>query len=99
MNTSIFLFSGGDNLSVTLLLILATYFVSPSKRSEIYFGKLFGLIISIYPVINLFYYLKLIPPLPLALDDGLVAHQIRKENNPYVVTHEKDEPYIFLKGP
>lgn len=97
INTTIFLFSGGISFSVTLLLILATFFVSPSTRAEIHLGKLIGLIIGIYAMINLFYFFRLIPPVPLALDEGIVAYQIRRENNDYVVTYEREEPYIFWR--
>ncbi|WP_316928443.1 DUF2914 domain-containing protein [Gillisia sp. CAL575] len=56
-----------------------------------------GIILSIYITINVFYYFNLIPPVPLALDTGLVAHDVRKTNNEYIVTYEKDQWYVFWR--
>lgn len=97
MNTNIFIFSGLVSLAVTLLLIIVIYIISPSTRAEIRIGKIIGIIFIIYATINLFYFLKLIPPVPLALDSGIAAHNIKVENNNYVVTYETDEWYVFWR--
>ncbi len=97
MGTRIFLISGLISLGSTLVLIMITYVVSPSTRAELHLGKLLGIIISIYALINVFYFLHLIPPVPLALDEGIVAHHVTIENNSYVVTYEKEEDYILWR--
>lgn len=97
MNTRIFIFSGLVSLAVTLSLIILVYTVSPSTRAELRIGKITGIIILMYSVINLFYYFKLIPPVPLALENGLVAHNIKVENNKYIVSYETDEWFIFWR--
>ncbi|TRZ46227.1 DUF2914 domain-containing protein [Robertkochia solimangrovi] len=97
MNATIFLISGAVSLLCTMVLILCVYGMSPSTRAEIHLGKLLGLVISIYLVIFGFYHLKLIPPVPLALDTGLAAHNITVENGKYLVTYERDEPYVFWR--
>lgn len=97
MSTPIFLFSGLVSLASTLLLVIMTYFASPNTRTEIHLPKLIGTIVSIYAFINLFYFFNLIPPVPLALDEGIVAHNVSIENNKYVVSYEKDENYIFWR--
>ncbi|SMO61225.1 DUF2914 domain-containing protein [Gracilimonas mengyeensis] len=95
MNTFIFMVSGAISLGLTLALIIYIYNVSPSTRQEIHMGKMSGLILGIYLLINSFYYFNLIPPVPLALDVGLVAHNVEKntENNEYVVTYEQNPWY------
>jgi hypothetical protein len=55
------------------------------------------MILSIYIIINILYFLKLIPPVPLALDKGLVAYNIEKENGDYKVTYEIDHWYYFWR--
>jgi len=55
------------------------------------------MIISIYILINVLYFLKLIPPVPLALDKGLVAYDIKKNATTYKVTYEVDEWYLFWR--
>ncbi|NQU35683.1 MAG: DUF2914 domain-containing protein [Bacteroidetes bacterium] len=97
MNTYIFVFSGLLSLVCTLVLITIIYRVSPSTRAEVHIWKLIGIVLSIYSLINIFYFFNLIPPVPLALDSGIVAHNIKLENNNYVVTYETDEWYVFWR--
>ena len=97
MGTSIFLFSGLISLGSTLALILTTYFSSPSTRLEIHLPKLIGIIIGLYGFINVLYFFNLIPPVPLALEEGVVAHKIRIENYKYVVSYEKEENFVFWR--
>jgi len=97
MNTFIFIISGLVSLWSSLALIRFIYKSSPSTRAEISLKKLMGIIFSIYITINVFYYFNLIPPVPLALDTGLVAHDVQKINNEYIVTYEKDEWFVFWR--
>lgn len=98
MNTNIFIFSGLVSLVLTLVLITIIYRVSPSTRAEIRLGKLIGIVLSIYAIIHVFYFFKLIPPVPLALSNGIVAHNIQLENGNYIVTYETDEWYVFWRS-
>lgn len=97
MNTYVFIFSGLVSLVFTLLLIIVIYNKSPSTRAEIRIGKIIGIVFIMYATINLFYFFKLIPPVPLALESGIVAHNVKVENNNYVVTYETDEWYVFWR--
>ncbi|MEJ1223103.1 DUF2914 domain-containing protein [Sediminicola sp. 1XM1-17] len=97
MNTRIFIISGLVSLGCTLALIIFIYGASPSTRAEIRIVKLVGVILSIYLLINAFYFLRLIPPVPLAMDAGVVAHDIKLRNNKYIVSYETDEWYVFWR--
>lgn len=97
MNTTIFLLSGVISLANTFLLVVYIYSVSPSTRAEIKKGKLFGIILIIYLMINLGYYFNLIPPVPLALETGMLAHTVIKDNGNYIVSYETDEWYVFWR--
>jgi hypothetical protein len=97
MNTDIYLYSGLVSLISTLVLITIIYAISPSTRAEIGIAKIVGLILGIYILLNVFYLLRLIPPVPLALEKGIVAHHIRLEKNDYVVTYEEEDWYIFWR--
>ncbi len=97
MNMTIFLISGAISLGCTITLILSVYGSSPSTRSEVHLGKLLGLIICIYALINFFYFFRLIPPVPLALDAGIVAHDIRVKNGNYLVQYERDDSFVFWR--
>lgn len=96
-NPTIFLVSGLVSLTITLLFISWIYWKSPSTRAETHLLRLVGMIISIYLIINTFYYFKLIPPVPLALQTGIIAHDVQKIDGKYVVTYEADEWYIFWR--
>ncbi|MFX0556072.1 DUF2914 domain-containing protein [Maribacter sp. CXY002] len=98
MSTKIFLISGFVSLAITLSLIGFTYWKSRSTREEIQIWKLFGIIVLIYALINTFYFFRLIPPVPLAMDQGIVAHNITLENNKYVVSFETNEWYVFWRN-
>lgn len=97
MNTNVFIFSGLVSLVFTLVLIIVIYWISPSTRAEIRIGKIIGIIFILYTTINLFYFFNLIPPVPLGFESGIVAHNIKVENNNYVVTYETDEWYVFWR--
>lgn len=97
MNQFIFLLSGVISLGTTLWLILYIYKVSPSTREQVHKKKILALIIGIYLMINTFYFFNLIPPVPLAMDQGLVAHNIEKQNDEYTITYEKAPFYKFWR--
>ncbi|MFD2530718.1 MULTISPECIES: DUF2914 domain-containing protein [Polaribacter] len=97
MNTEIFIISGLISLVSTFLLIILVYKNSYSTRVAMVKWKMFGLIFSIYILINTFYYFRLIPPVPLALDKGVVAHNIQIQNGNYKVSYEIDNWYIFWR--
>lgn len=96
-NTNVFLFSGLTSLVFTLALIIIIYSRSPSTREEIRVWKIMGIVLSMYTSINLFYFFNLIPPVPLALESGIVAHNVKLENEKYVITYETDEWYVFWR--
>jgi len=98
MNTNVFIFSGLVSLILTLALIISLYYLSPSTRAEIRLIKIIGIVFSMYATINLFYFFNLIPPVPLALENAIVAHDIKQKNGKYFVTYETDEWYIFWRS-
>lgn len=95
MNTFLFVLSGVISLGTTLLLIGYIYKKSPSTRQEITGWKIGTLIIGIYLFINTCYYFNLIPPVPLSLQSGLVAYNIDKQDNTFLVEYEKAGFYSF----
>lgn len=97
MSTKIFLISGLLSLLITISLILIVYYKSPTTRKEVTLAKLLGIILAIYITINSFYILKLIPPVPLALQEGLVAHKIELKDNHYYITHERNDRGVFWR--
>lgn len=97
MSTFIFVISGILSLITTLTLIIFIYNSSPSTRVEISKRKVVGLIAGIYLMINTFYYFNLIPPVPLALDSGLVAYDIQRVNGDYLITYEQEVWYKFWR--
>lgn len=97
VNTQVFMVSGLISLALTLIFIVVLYWISPSTRVEIKLGKMTGLVLLIYASINAFYYFKLIPPVPLALQNGIAAHKVEVIKNDYQVTYETNEWYVFWR--
>ncbi|MDR8391826.1 DUF2914 domain-containing protein [Aliifodinibius sp. S!AR15-10] len=95
MNTFVFLVSGAVSVGTTLFLILYLYVRSPSTRKEIGGLKITGLIVGLYLLINFFYFFNLIPPVPLALENGIVAQHVQKDDNRFTVTYSPSEKYTF----
>lgn len=89
MNSSIFRLSGAISLACTLLLLLLIFRASPESRRPAHFIKLIILILMVYGGMYAFYHFKLIPPVPLALKTGMVAHDVQKTDDQYVVTYQK----------
>ena len=97
MNTYVFIASGLISLTVTLGLIFLIYRCSPSTRREISLFKTISIITIMFLTINCFYIFNMIPPVPLALDTGIVAHEIVKKNGDYHITYEKSKWYYFWR--
>ena len=97
MNSAIFYISGLLSLIFTLILVYLVYKSSQIARVEIVRYKMISLILSIYLLVNACYYFKLIPPVPLALDKGLIAYDIKVKNDTYLVTYEVDEWFYFWR--
>jgi len=98
MGFMIFIISGLISFGCTLALVLFIYRSSPSSRAEVGLGKLLSLIVAIYIGVSLFYAFKLIPPVPLAMEEGIVAHSVEISDNKYILTFEKDHWYIFWRS-
>lgn len=98
MSTFWFIISGLMSLASTLFLIGFIYDRSPSTRAEVKKMRLGGLILGIYVFINTCYYFNLIPPVPLSLQDGIVAYSVQKLEGNFKVSYEKAPVYLFWKS-
>lgn len=93
MNTFLFAVSGLISLGWTLFFIFYIYKISPSTRREITGWKIAILIFAIYSTINVFYYFNMIPPVPLSLQEGVIAYKIEKEDHEFRVSYEQTAFY------
>lgn len=97
MNTFLFIVSGLFSLGITLYFIKYIYKTSPSTREEITGWKITFLVLGIYTSINICYYFNLIPPVPLSLQNGVVAYNIEKQDDTFWVSYEQAAFYNFWK--
>ncbi|SOE19607.1 Protein of unknown function [Spirosomataceae bacterium TFI 002] len=97
VNPQVYVISGLISLLFTLSFIIFIYRISPSTRGEIGLGKMVALVLGIYATINVFYYFKLIPPVPLALQNGIIASNVEVIDNTYHVTYRSDDWYILWR--
>lgn len=98
ISTTIFIISGLVALGVTMLFIMFVYRKSPSTRHEVNLGKLSGIIITIYFLINVLYYFNMIPPVPLALETGIMAYNVEKTKDTYIVSYDPDKTYKIWRS-
>ncbi len=54
-------------------------------------------VLAVTAAVNLFYFLKILPPLPLALADAGIYHSVKKIGNAYQVV-EEPQPWTTLYG-
>ena len=98
MNTFRFVLSGFAGLAVTLYLVQRIYRKSPSTRKDISKNKLLSIIFGIYLFVNGCYYFNLIPPVPMSLQNGLVAYEVTKSGSTFQVTYEQSGFPRFWKS-
>lgn len=97
MNTLLFVISGIISLGSTLFVIGHIYWLSPSTRQEVTGWKIGTLIIAIYTFINVCYAYNLIPPVPLSLQSGMVAYNVEKQEQDFMVSYEPAAILNFWK--
>jgi hypothetical protein len=92
----IFLSSGFLSLITIALFIWLLFRCIPQRMRDV--RKMLALSIgSIYAVITLFYFLNIIPPIPLSIKTIVVAHSIERIPTGYRVYEEAKGPLSFLK--
>lgn len=91
----VFLLSGAMSLVVVSLLLFILYLASKNITKEI--GKVALYISGIFIAFNSFYFLNIIPPVPLSLQEIGIYHLVEKINNKeYRVIYEKPEWFSFF---
>lgn len=90
-----FILSGALSLLIVwgLVYLLSKFIPTRVNRSK---NPLMLSILSIYLVINFFYFLNIIPPIPLALKSADIYHSIERVGGDYRVLTESRPWYSFL---
>lgn len=92
----IFILSGALSLIVLgILIYLLTIFASQALFA--YKRTLAYIIIGIYVIFNVLYFLNFIPPIPLALKEAVVVHDLKFSNSSFVMSYEIPRWYHFFK--
>ncbi len=88
INNYTFIFSGLFSIALISLIVFFIYKLFPKRfflnRRQIFFN-----ISSIYVFFNLFYFLNIIPPIPLSLTGSELLHDLKRMNGAYEVKYEK----------
>jgi len=96
MNALVFVFSG----LLSLVFVSTTiYFIFKNSKSMSMndFRKTMALISGVFLVLNLFYFLNWIPPVPLSLKEGGIYHHVHRTGERYELRFEKGKWYQPLK--
>ncbi len=97
MNTFVFILSGIVSLGSTIALLIAIAQKNQHTLPKTGLQKLFIIVGSIYILVNVAYFTNIIPPVPLSLNTGIVAHQVERVGTTYKVTYERDKGYMFWR--
>ncbi|WP_457651482.1 DUF2914 domain-containing protein [Rhodocaloribacter sp.] len=86
LDYAMFLAAGG----VSLALLGAMITLLRARRALVGRQTVYalGLVVGLFGLMNLFYHRNWIPPVPLALRDGGVFHQVRREGTAFVLRYE-----------
>ncbi len=97
MNVYIFILSGLVSVAFITGILYFLYRKSATiARSQ--FKKLTIIISAIFVLLNVFYYLNWIPPVPLSLKHGGIYHHVSRSGNAYKLVQEKGRWYEIFKS-
>ncbi|MCK6543157.1 DUF2914 domain-containing protein [bacterium] len=91
-----FLIGGCISLVFTMMLIFAVALIARARYRKLLI-KSAGLMIVIYGVMNIFYFARWIPPVPLALRHAGIYHTMKKKDQRYELQYEKAEAWEFWR--
>jgi hypothetical protein len=87
-NLSVFIFLGSGVISLLVVFFFVTflsfYILQIKEKRKMIFVSVFGIFLAM----NTFYFLNLIPPIPLSIKTSGVYHDIKRVGNGYLVTRE-----------
>lgn len=96
INNYTFIFSGFFSLAIMTAVVYLLYRFFPKRfflnRKSIFFNTA-----VIYFIFNLFYFLNIIPPIPLSLKESELVHSLERVDGVYLVQYEKSSFFQFGK--
>jgi hypothetical protein len=98
LGTIPFLISGGVAIAIFWFYMDVLAWLGRERYRQVRLQVLAGTL-AIYAAINLFYFVKILPPLPLALADAGVYHAVKKNGSAYQVLQESQPWTTFLGVP
>lgn len=97
MNTIIFLFSGLLSLIFVAAIAWAIYRLAPGK-TFLQLKRIMATISALYILLNIFYFLEWIPPVPLSLKEAGIYHHVSRQGDVYTLRFEEGTWYNFWKS-
>lgn len=93
MNVWSFIASG---MAALLIIILYIFLIKKFIKFNIFKKSIYISVFTIFFVINIFYSLNIIPPVPLILRDVEVAQKIERVNNDYIIVDNNPDRKKYL---
>ncbi len=97
MNDWVFLAGGVLSLAIIVGMIFLLYYASALKSRE-QRQRLLLVVGITFGIMNLFYWMNWIPPVPLSLKHGGIYHRVERTEGKYRLMFEKPRWYQFLKN-
>jgi hypothetical protein len=97
MSTYLFLLAGMMSLCILILIIILfkKYNIIETVIEQKHY---YALIIGIYIILNAFYFLNWIPPVPLSMKDTGIYHNVYRDGDYYILKHEEPKWYQVFKS-
>jgi len=96
MDSLVFVLSGLIALVLTMIFIGILYYFVPDQVMKSRKPLTYS-IISIFILVNILYFLNIIPPIPLSLKSVGVYHSVARQGGGYVVLEEERSRFDWLK--
>lgn len=96
MSRAMFLYAGGISLGVTSVILALAAIVARDRVKRTFFRAL-GIMAVLLAVINLFYFMNWIPPVPMALRHSGIYHSLVKRGYTYELQYEVNHDWQFWR--
>lgn len=97
LNAWVFMLSGFLSTLFVLSFVLCLGLLAPKIRQSR--QQIFVSVLMVFFVMNIFYFFKLIPPVPLAIRDAGIYHDVERVGNEYTLVGEDESfPQNLLPG-
>ena len=96
MSRKTFLIGGGISVVFTMIILLVAGLIAKNRAKKT-LRKTVGIVFGLYGLLNLFYFMNWIPPVPMALRYSGIYHHLSRRGYQYELQYEKPDDWEFWR--